>query len=78
MAGLDKKLKESVCRRESSLSCSRQQMPKRKEMGESWSRHRRVIKSSQRCQHIDFFFRPRGRFSTKAIEDTGHEVRPTP
>ncbi|KAG0723159.1 hypothetical protein GWK47_043175 [Chionoecetes opilio] len=34
MAGLDKKLKESVCRRESSLSRSRQQMPKGEEMVE--------------------------------------------
>ncbi|KAG0724972.1 hypothetical protein GWK47_039494 [Chionoecetes opilio] len=32
MAGLDKKLKESVCRRESSLSRSRQQTPKGEEM----------------------------------------------
>ncbi|KAG0725940.1 Ras-related protein Rab-21 [Chionoecetes opilio] len=34
MAGLDKKLKESVCRRESSLSRSRQQTPKGEEMVE--------------------------------------------
>ncbi|KAG0713543.1 hypothetical protein GWK47_016000 [Chionoecetes opilio] len=34
MAGLDRKLKESVCRRESSLSCSRQQTPKGEEMVE--------------------------------------------
>ncbi|KAG0711531.1 putative 39S ribosomal protein L24, mitochondrial [Chionoecetes opilio] len=34
MAGLDKKLKESVCRRESSLSHSRQQTPKGEEMVE--------------------------------------------
>ncbi|KAG0721279.1 hypothetical protein GWK47_046780 [Chionoecetes opilio] len=34
MAGLEKKLKESVCRRESSLSRSRQQTPKGEEMVE--------------------------------------------
>ncbi|KAG0711576.1 hypothetical protein GWK47_020352 [Chionoecetes opilio] len=34
MAGLDKKLKESVCRRESSLSRSRQQTPKGEELVE--------------------------------------------
>ncbi|KAG0727442.1 hypothetical protein GWK47_034638 [Chionoecetes opilio] len=78
MAGLDKKLKESVCRRESSLSRSRQQTPKGEEMVELESSSSESSSPANAPKHIDFFFRRRGRFSTKAIEDTGHEVRPIP
>ncbi|KAG0709989.1 hypothetical protein GWK47_023732 [Chionoecetes opilio] len=77
MAGLDKKLKESVCRRESSLSRSRQQTPKGEEMVEL------ELSSSESSSPATLpthrlLLPTRGRFSTKAIEDTGHEVRSIP
>ncbi|KAG0724854.1 hypothetical protein GWK47_004905 [Chionoecetes opilio] len=51
MAGLDEKLKESVAdvKALSHVAVNRRQKEKR---WWSWSRHRRVIKSSQRCRHM--------------------------